>query len=363
MITAVAPATHPSITSYTVTGTQHPTAGDIGGDSYSATYAVAHSTDVGAARIVGYAGSTSHPAKNAVTVLATISADDYASGTEALTIPAGLSLTAGQSYTLRLEVYETGQTVATDQPYAQADYQITAVAPAPQPSISSWTVTGDQTPAAGDIGGDRYQFAYAVANVGGIGAARIVGFAGDGGTPAKDGVTSRVSIDSGHYASGHGNLTIPSGVSLTEGQHYTLRLEVYRTGQTVSTDQPYAHSDYVITAGAAPPTTMAHFGWVTAAQDETDIDFATTDQTTNAAAVGYSWTVTGIPAAGTYRLYVCVPASASQPSHFTVGGRNQDNLLPSIGDHTIAGDSYTVYLAPTFFPVDSGYNGQIIVIT
>ncbi len=363
VITAVAPPTHPSISSYTVTGTQHPTAGSIAGDSYSATYAVAHSADVAAARIVGYKGSTSHPAKNAVTVLATISADDYASGTAALTIPAGISLTAGQSYTLRLEVYETGQTVDTDQPYAQADYQITAVAPAPQPSISSWTVTGDQTPPAGDIGDDQYRFSYAIANVGGIGAARIVAFAGHGGTPAKNAVTSRVSIDAGRYASGHGTLTIPSGVSLTEGQTYTLRLEVYRTGQTVATDQPYAHSDYVITAGAAPPTTVAHFGWVRADQDETDIDFSTTDQTTNATAVGYSWTVSGIPATGTYRLYAVVPASDTQPSHFTVGGRNQDNLLPSIGDHTIAGNSYTVYLAPTFFPVDQGYNGQIIVIS
>ncbi len=351
VITAVAPSTHPSITSYTVTGTQHPTAGDIGGDSYSATYAVAHSTDVGAARIVGYAGSTSHPAKNAVTVLATISADDYASGTEALTIPAGLSLTAGQSYTLRLEVYETGQTVSTDQPYAQADYQITAVAPAPQPSISSWTVTGDQTPAAGDIGGDRYQFDYAVANVGGIGAARIVGFAGDGGTPAKDGVTSRVSIDSGHYASGHGNLTIPSGVSLTEGQHYTLRLEVYRTGQTVATDQPYAHSDYVITAGAAPPTGMVHFGLTAqlASGHRTPADYlAAIDlsqhQIRSAAAAAGDWTLSDIPAAGTWLWYWAIPASLPQITRIVTSGFDVTNTVTSPGNRTIDGVAYQFWI-------------------
>ena len=197
---AAPPADHPLIERYTVTGTQHPAPGSIAGDSYSYSIALGNTARVGAARIVGFAGSAPHP--SSPTALATIASADYANATGSVTIPAAVSLTAGQTYTLRLEVYETGQTVGTDQPYIYHDYQITAIAPAAHPSITSYTVTGDAHPTAGSIAGDTYSAAYALAHTDRIAAARVVGYIGSTSHPAKNAVTALATISDSDYASG-----------------------------------------------------------------------------------------------------------------------------------------------------------------
>ena len=118
----------PSILRFTVTGNARPTAGSIAGDAYGYDLAISQTAEVGAARIVGFAGA---PVANppSVAVLATIPSGSYHSATGSVAIPAGVSLAAGEQYTIRLEVYPTDASV-TDAPTIYHDFVVTAQAQA-----------------------------------------------------------------------------------------------------------------------------------------------------------------------------------------------------------------------------------------
>jgi len=113
----------PSIARFDLTGDLSPNVGSIAGDRYGYDLAISQSGHAGSARIVGFAGTSANP--SAVTVLAEVTDLHSESGT--ITIPAGITLaSAGDVYTVRLEVYTTSQTPATDQPRIYHDARIVA---------------------------------------------------------------------------------------------------------------------------------------------------------------------------------------------------------------------------------------------
>ena len=92
-------------------GNLTPVAGDIGGTTYGYEYAIAQSAHAGAARIIGFKGSTK-PTGSA-NVLATLT--DLAHGSGTVDIPtAGATLAADEVYTLRLQVFAEGVTPGVD---------------------------------------------------------------------------------------------------------------------------------------------------------------------------------------------------------------------------------------------------------
>ena len=122
-----APAGSPYITEFALTGELDPAAGDIGGNRYAYQLAIAHSGQVSAARITGFAGAApSGPA----TLLATLDADDFHAASGSFALPGTINLAAGSFYTVRLEVYASGQVPGTNSPATQQDRRITAHAAA-----------------------------------------------------------------------------------------------------------------------------------------------------------------------------------------------------------------------------------------
>ena len=360
------PGTHPLVQRYVVTGNDRPAAGSIAGGRYSYSVSLGNTSAVAAARIVGFIGTAQHPASP--TALATIASASYGNATGTVTIPSGVSLTAGQIYTIRLEVYETGQTVGTDQPYLYRDYQITAQTPPPvHPSIQTYAVTGNASPAPGSIAGDSYGYHVEIDQPSHASAVRIVGGHGHGTALLLP--QTIVTLQSSAWHDASGTLAIPAGVRLDDaGDVYTLRLEVYESGQTPGTDAPSLYRDYRITATAV--SARVHFGQVAEADDQSDIvisgDSTTDSVASRTTAIG-SWTVTGIPADGTYwNIYLAVPTPLlpEHGLHFAVAGIGQDNLFRSPPPtRTIDGVEYTIYLGKSVFAAQSQYNGTVLVVT
>lgn len=120
---SASPVIRPSIARFDVTGDLTPDIGSIAGDVYNYSLAISQSGHASAARIVGFAGTSLTP--SSVAVLATVS--DLHSETGTVTIPAGTRLaSAGDTYTIRLEVYTQGETPATDNPRIYHDARIVA---------------------------------------------------------------------------------------------------------------------------------------------------------------------------------------------------------------------------------------------
>ena len=112
----------PFIRSFEVTGERRPAAGSIAGDRYGYALAIGRSAHASTARIVGFEGTAANPAS--VAVLREIATLDAESGSVA--IPAGVSLAAGESYTIRAQVFATGVTPAQGAPADYHDFVITA---------------------------------------------------------------------------------------------------------------------------------------------------------------------------------------------------------------------------------------------
>ena len=123
------PAARPHITSFLLAaGNQSPVAGDISGDSYAFTYAIAQGSHAGSARVIGFKGDTKPT--DSVEVLATLSDLNHGGGT--VTIPADTTLAADEKFRLRLEVFGEGITEpgAATAPASYQDIVITAHAAA-----------------------------------------------------------------------------------------------------------------------------------------------------------------------------------------------------------------------------------------
>ena len=229
-------------------------------------------------------------------------------------------------------------------------------APAVRPAITRFDVDGESSPAAGSIAGQVYRYGVAISQPAHVSLARIVGFPGSALSPPA--VTVLATLSEYHAASG--SVSIPAGVSLTAGQAYTLRLEVYETGQIVGTDTPAAYHDYRITAHAADGA--VHFGRVLASEDATNIVFAD-DDIASAGSVTRTW-VAQIPDDGnSYRLYWAVPTAEPQPSHWSTGGVSINIAVEAAVDHTIGGVAYKIYLFASVSAVDHLYDGTSIEVT
>ena len=120
----------PYIAQFNVIGRNRVSAGtDIGGDTYRYSLQIGNPGHVGAARIVGFfrdSGEDPSPiSPPSPAVLATIAGGTYAHASGEITIPSNQNLAlAGDTYTIRLQVYEDGQSPATDRPFAYHDYPI-----------------------------------------------------------------------------------------------------------------------------------------------------------------------------------------------------------------------------------------------
>ena len=229
--------------------------------------------------------------------------------------------------------------------------------PAVRPSITGYALrTGDQTPVAGSIAGNRYQVDWNIAQTDHVGAARIIGF--KGGYGDGTGATVIYNIPHGASAPGHPNIgwangqsevLIPDGVSLGADETYTLRLQVFGEGVTSPglTTDPEAYADVVITAHAAA-TASVHWGAIakvdgrSVADTVAAIDFSTDDDATGTAlASGYTAV---LPNDGNeYQVYLAVAASLDQPSGFTLGGQPYAGFEDA-EDKTVSSTAYKVYL-------------------
>ena len=133
----------PSIARFDLTGNAHPAPGSIAGDRYSYDLAISQSSHAASARIVGFAGApvVSPPTVSVLRTVASLHAENGV-----ISIPAGVSLAAaGDSYTVRLEVYATGKTPAEDDPTAYQDFVITARAPAAEVHFGTVSYDSDES--------------------------------------------------------------------------------------------------------------------------------------------------------------------------------------------------------------------------
>ena len=118
------PVVLPSIARFDVTGNAHPVPGSIAGDRYGYALAISQAVHAASARIVGFSGGPVQ-SPSSVSLLHTVQNLHAEIGN--ITIPSGTSLaSAGDRYTIRLEVYGSGKAPATDDPTAYHDFVITA---------------------------------------------------------------------------------------------------------------------------------------------------------------------------------------------------------------------------------------------
>lgn len=214
----------------------------------------------------------------------------------------------------------------------------------PDPSILRFTITGDQAPAAGNIGGTSYAYDVAISQGKYVSSARIVGYPG---APSVNPTSVSVLQAISDVHDETGSFTLPDPTNIAADGQYTIELQVFKTGQTVGTDTPIAEHDWVIRARAAA-TALVHFGAVVGADNaaaRAAIVFANDDLATSATAAG-DYNVTGLPDDGQfYRLYLAVPTSLTQPTSFIASGQYDITSSFDSADRTIGGVSYTIYVS------------------
>ena len=241
-------------------------------------------------------------------------------------------------------------------------YQIGLRDTEPQPYITDFSLTGDLTPPAGDIGGMHYDFATGVAHSDEVAAARIIGFAG--ATPSGAVVVLR-TLTAAEYHAAEGRLTLPGVINLAADAFYTVRLEIYTAGQTVGTDTPATYQDRRITAHAAAAA-LYHWGRVpvgadgeTAAQTAARVVFATHDTTTGRALA--SQYEVSVPDDNTsYQSYLFAKADQPQPAGFTSAGLDASNSWNAAEDITVGGIAYKAYILKALFAATHAEdNGRI----
>ena len=278
----------------------------------------------------------------------------------AATLPAGLYTNTDNeiffhSSGVTPAVTSTGNRIVIEQVVAH-----TAPVTAVRPSISSFVVTGERSPEAGDLSGDTYDCTWAIAQAGHVDSARIIGYIGtsDARPTTVSVLANNAAIVAASYASGEVRVQLPASTTLTANQHYTIELQVYAAGEMVGT--PTIYHDYVITARAAA-TAVVHFGLVPetgTGSRNADINFDNDISTATSAAGTYN---TGTIAEGTeYNLYWAVPATFDQPTVWTHGGQNVTHIIAAAVDITVSSVTYKLYRTTTAFD-DLGSNQAYVV--
>lgn len=222
--------------------------------------------------------------------------------------------------------------------------------PAPTPSISTFESTsGNLSPAVGSIANNVYGYRYAIGQSGHAGAVRIVGFKGAFDASS---VTVLANIDSADFAHGSGVVNIPAGVSLADGETYTLRLQAFAQGTTNpgASTAPAAYQDIVIRAHATA-TAAYHWGRIIVDSDDANaaataarIVFANNDLVTgDALAASYAATP---PDAGTdlYQFYLAVEDGETEPVGWNSGGLIADAAFQAPVTRTISGTDFKFWI-------------------
>ena len=154
----------------------------------------------------------------------------------AATLPAGLYTNTDNeiffhSSGVTPAVTSTGNRVVIEQVVAH-----TAAVPVVRPAISSFVVTGERSPEAGDLSGDTYDCTWAIAQAGHVDSARIIGYIGTSGArPTTVSVlANNAAIVAASYASGEVRVQLPASTTLTANQHYTLSCKCMRMGKPLA---------------------------------------------------------------------------------------------------------------------------------
>jgi len=139
----------PAVTTFDVTGMERVAAGtDLNDETYRYTSRISQTSHVAAARIIGFpvAASAQIPitVSNPAVLVAALPSFDHASGEIPIADMTTLA-NDGDRYVLRLEVYESGQVVASENPVAYQDYVIEAQATADQTYFIHIPVADDAT--------------------------------------------------------------------------------------------------------------------------------------------------------------------------------------------------------------------------
>ena len=234
-----------------------------------------------------------------------------------------------------------------------------------RPTINRFDVTGDQSPSAGSIAGQAYDYDLAIGQSGHAESVRIVGFAGTDTNPSS--VATLATIPEANFPHMSGRVTIPAGIMLAAaGDVYTIRAEVRETGRPL-TASPTAYQDYRITARAAAADVrfvrvLRRVGDPGARPDATTLAANMTVMSRAGTVIG-DWTVAGIPDTGAWLVGWIVPQSGAQPNHYSQGGFQIDNVVEArfaLTENTV---DYFVYLYKDTNDVDDSYNGSTITVT
>ena len=230
------------------------------------------------------------------------------------------------------------------------------------PSISSFALVGDLSPAAGAIN-ETYDYSFAVAQSSHLSALRIVRF--DGTDAAPTSVTVLADIASANFHGGSGQITL-SGFSLAANEIETVRLEAYGQGQTPATDQPISYHDVRVTAHATTAATrfIRIRDRISNARPTAANLVANMAVISSAGSVIGDWTVAGIPNDNNdWLVGWIVPQSAAQPNHYTSGGLSIDTAVAARFTFSENSVDYWVYLFTDAASADDSYNGATITVT
>ena len=229
---------------------------------------------------------------------------------------------------------------------------VTPSAPVIDPAITEFeTTSGNLSPTTGSIAGEEYGYTLAISQPSHVASARIIGFAGAGTANKVTAFATLATVTDYHDETGR--ITIPASTELANaGDIYTLRLEVYKTGQNAGADAPIAYHDVRIVAHA-PATAAYHWGRIayqsgeTAAQTLARITDFTGDITTgDRLADSYAATP---DTTGAWQFYFLARADETQPVGWDSGGLHADNAFYAVQDKTIATVAYKAWiLRPTY---------------
>ena len=239
--------------------------------------------------------------------------------------------------------------------------------PAARPHISSFDlVAGNQSPVAGDIGGNQYAFTYSIAQGNHAGSARIIGFKGD--TQPTDSVEVLATLSDLDH--GGGTVTIPDNTMLADGEKFRMRIQVFGEGITNpgAATADASHQDIVITAHAAA-TALYHSGRVV--YDASDADAAATlariaDFTGDTATSNElpSRLTINVPDDGNdYQMYFMAQEDATQPAGFTSAGLPATASFYDPQEATYSTVTYNVWILRPGQRVDATDNDDFFGIT
>lgn len=205
-------------------------------------------------------------------------------------------------------------------------------------------------PSRVDIGTDlnvQHVVNYDVSNRNSIQSVQLIVTTGDNITltnPTRDGVQSETVTLSGISTGAEGSV------------NFLIR---------ITDTNSITHDSNTVTVNISnlAPQEQAHFGFVGAAEDQTNIVFGTGPSDPSSTDIEVrdnfagNWVVSGIPGTGTHRIYMAVPTAEGSVSSVTQGAFSLTNQFTNITDLTISGQNYNVFLMNAGSAVSSLYNG------